>query len=316
MTEPTTTNRLPRFCGLLAATLTPFNADGSVDLGPIPAYADRLVKQGIVGIYINGSTGEGPSLTAAERRQLTEAWIAAINGRIPVMVHIGHTSIEESRAFAEHAHAAGADMLSACAPFYFSVASEERLLASIQAMTATVPERPFYYYHIPRLTGARLDMATLLRAVAADGPASFAGIKFSDFALHDFIECQHVCGGQFELLWGVDEMSLAALATGAQAFIGSTYNLAAPLYQQLATAFEAGDLVRARVLQLRSVELVRVLNRHGGFHASLKHLLAERGLPLGPARLPLPELRPSSAAALSAEAAALPWYEEAVGPAL
>jgi len=295
-----------RFRGLIAATLTPFTADGQVDLGPIPAYADHLVERGIVGVYVNGSTGEGPSLTTAERRDLAEAWIAAIDGRIPVMVQIGHTSVDEARASAEHARDAGADMISACAPFYFPVASEERLFAAIEAMTRSVPELPFYYYHIPRLTGARLDMATLLERVAASDHPSFAGIKFSDFALHDFIECQHACDGRFELLWGVDEMSLAALATGAQAFVGSTYNFAAPLYQQIAQAFESGDMERARELQLRSVDLVRVLNRHGGFHASLKHLLrCERGLELGPARVPLAGLSSDAAAALQAEAAAL-----------
>src|ERR1043166_4655803 len=94
--------------GLIAATFTPMKADGSLALELIEPYAARLLRDGVNGLFVCGTTGEGASLMTAERTQVVERWVKVIAGQIPVVVHVGHTSVEESKTLARHAEKAGA----------------------------------------------------------------------------------------------------------------------------------------------------------------------------------------------------------------
>ena len=105
--------------GLVAATYTPFKPDRSLDLAAVPDLVERLLTDGVDGLYVCGSTGEGVSLSTPERKQVTEAYIAAAADRMPVVVQVGHNSLAEARDLAAHAEAAGADATSAMPPSYF-----------------------------------------------------------------------------------------------------------------------------------------------------------------------------------------------------
>jgi len=102
--------------GLVAATFTPLTQDGAVDLDTVPALVDHLARVGVAGLYINGSTGEGPSLTIEERRRLAEAYIGAARGRLATIVQVGTNSTRESRELAAHAAGIGADAVSSTPP--------------------------------------------------------------------------------------------------------------------------------------------------------------------------------------------------------
>ena len=97
--------------------------------------------------------------------------------------------------------------------------------------------------------------------------------------------CLNAANGASDVLWGNDEYLLAALALGSQGAVGSTYNFAAPLYQRLLRAFEAGDLATARAEQFRSARLVQVLAGYG-YMGAAKALMQMLGVDVGPARLP------------------------------
>ena len=96
--------------GLLAAAFTPFHEDGSLNLGLIPALVDKLVNDGLKGIFICGSNGEGPNMTTEERMKVAEEFVKAANRRLLIIVHVGHSSIAESRILAAHAAEIGADV--------------------------------------------------------------------------------------------------------------------------------------------------------------------------------------------------------------
>jgi N-acetylneuraminate lyase len=117
-------------------------------------------------------------------------------------------------------------------------------------------------------------------ASAGDAIPNLVGMKFTAPELHEFQQCLALQSGRFEVIWGTDEMLLAAWAVGAQAAIGSTYNVAAPLYRQLISAFQAGDLVTARECQLRSIHLIAVLKQFP-FFAGLKQIITARGIEMG-----------------------------------
>jgi N-acetylneuraminate lyase len=285
-----------RLAGLIAATYTPMDDRGQVNLGPVPLVVDRLIGEGVAGLYVCGSTGEGMSLTGAERRSVAEAFCTAAARRVPVIVQVGHNSLAEAAELAAHAQAVGADVVSATAPSYYKADSIEALADCMAEIAAAAPKLPFYYYHIPALTGVALDMIAFLRLAGGQIP-NLAGMKYTCPTVHEYQACLELCGGRFDVLWGCDEMLLSALVAGARGAVGSTYNIAAPLYRRILEAFQAGHLREARRLQGLSVQMVRTLGRFP-FHPAMKEVMKMIGPDCGRCRLPLSRLAPDQVADL------------------
>ncbi|MCX7935226.1 MAG: dihydrodipicolinate synthase family protein, partial [Planctomycetota bacterium] len=233
--------------GLIAAPFTPMLPDGGLHLAAIPAYADFLRRNGMIGVFVNGTTGEGQSLTTAERKAVADAWVAAAKG-LKVFVHVGHVSLAEAQDLAQHAQSVGAFAIAACAPYFFKPASASALAQALAPIAAAAPNLPFYYYHIPAMTGVDVPVAAFLQAAAQSIP-NLAGAKFTYENLLDFQLCLRAEGGRFDMLFGRDEFLLAGLALGAQGGVGSTYNFAAPLYVEIIAACKRGDFAAARDLQ-------------------------------------------------------------------
>ena len=107
---------MEKIIGLIDAPFTPFYANGDVNLEPIEAYAAMLQKNGLKGVFINGSSGEGYMLTTEERMQLAERWMLAAPEGFKVIVHVGSCCLRESVRLAEHAEKIGAWGIGAMAP--------------------------------------------------------------------------------------------------------------------------------------------------------------------------------------------------------
>ncbi len=302
-----------RLEGLIAATYTPFDADGEVHPAAVAPMVERLLEEGVTGFFTCGTTGEGMLLSTAERRRVTEAFVAAAAGRVPVVAHVGHESIAEARSLAVHAAEVGVTAVSATCPSYYGIADVATLVDVASAIAAATPELPLYYYHIPVLTGVDLDMVEFLERAGERIP-NLVGLKYTKPTLHEFQACRALDGGRFDVLWGCDEMLLGALATGARGAIGSTYNVAAPLYGRLVESFVAGDLDEARRLQECSVQLVRTIARYP-FHAAMKQVLAFLGDEVGRCRLPLPALPESRVEPLRENLTKLGFFEWSGGVA-
>ena len=296
-----------RLTGLIAATFTPMRADRTLNLDLVPAMVDHLATQGIGGLYVVGSTGEGVSLAGAERRAAAEAFVAAAKGRMPVVVQVGHNSLAEARELASHAEQIGAAAISATPPHYFKPDSLETLAACVAEVAGGAPETPFYYYHVPHISGANFSMFEFLR-VAAERLPTLAGIKYTAPTLYDMQACINYDHGRFDILFGVDEMLLAGLAMGARGAVGSTYNYAAPLYRRVIREYSTGDMDEARLWQERAAAMVRVILRHRGL-AGQKAVMQLIGLDCGPTRLPVADISDSERIVLRTELAALGYFE-------
>ncbi len=296
-----------RLTGLIVATYTPMRSDYSIDLDAIGPMIDRLVAEGVKGLFVCGSTGEGVSLTTDERKQVAEAFVAAARGRVPVIIHVGHNSLHEARGLAAHAQRAGADFTSAVAPSYFHVGDVATLVDGIALVAAGAPELPFYYYHIPAMTGIDVDMVELLRH-AGDRVDNLVGAKYTANTLHEYQACVAMEGGRFDVLYGYDELLLSSLAVGARGAVGSTYNIAAPLYRRIIDAFDAGDMEQARAEQLLAVEMIRTLSRYP-FHPAVKAVMGMIGTPCGPCRLPLPPLGKADARQLREDLEVIGFFD-------
>lgn len=293
--------------GLVPATFTPFHADGSLNLAVVEPMVEQLLRDGVTGLYVCGSTGEGISLTREERMAATAAFVAATRRRIPVIVQVGHNSIAEARLLAAHAQEVGADAISATPPSYFKPPTQAALIDCMAEIAAAAPDLPFYYYHIPGMTGVTPNVAALLHEGSAHIP-TLVGVKFSHTAVFDMQAAVGVEDGRYNVLFGSDEMLLSGLAGGAHGAVGSTYNFAAPLFNRIMAAFAAGDMATAQRLQGKAVAMVSVLVRHGG-NAAIKSMMAFLDLDCGPVRLPQVALSAEQQRLLRQEMAAIGFFD-------
>ncbi|HOW64672.1 MAG TPA: dihydrodipicolinate synthase family protein [Candidatus Paceibacterota bacterium] len=277
-----------RLKGLIAAPFTAMQPDGSLSLGLIQQQAMRLAEDGVRGAFICGTTGEGLSLTTEERIQVAERWVKVAPKDLKVIVHVAHNSLGESRQLAAHAQQIGAAAIATVGPTFFRPSSVEQLVDFCAATAEAAPGLPFYYYHIPVMTGIHLPMVEFLRLGSTRIP-NLAGIKFTDENLMSYMQCLRFEDGRFNILFGRDEILLAALALGATGMVGSTYNYMAPLYHKVIDAFTAGDLDAARRWQMHAIRIIAIMIRHGGLPAN-KAIMSLIGMDCGPVRPPLRNL--------------------------
>ncbi|KAK7092100.1 N-acetylneuraminate lyase B-like [Littorina saxatilis] len=288
-----------KLTGVLPATFTPMKANGDVDYDKIDEYCEFLSREGIRQIYVNGSTGEGPSLTAEERMRLTECWVkyGKKNGRLSkIIIQVGGTCLKDSITMAKHAETIGADAISTLPPLYFPVATPQDLVEHVRAVAAAAPTIPMYYYHIPFRSGVNINMEQFLLA-GRDVIPTLRGIKFSDKDLVQMCAClrtKDARGRNFNIVFGSDEQMLGAMALGADGAIGSTYNWMSGTFRRLLTRLDQGDLQAARLEQTRSQDVVKQVFAFGektnGTVSTLKVVMSLVGLDLGPVRGPMREL--------------------------
>lgn len=278
--------------GLIAAPFTPMYENGTINLSIIPEYYQLLKLNGVIGAFINGSTGEGPSLTTSEKKMVMAAWADCTKGDpdFKVMSLVGGTSVEDARDLAAYAAEMGLYGISITAPYYFKPQDLNMLVQMCIAVAEAAPDIAFYYYHIPVLTGVHFPMLSFLKQIHGK-LSNFAGIKYTHEDFMDFQACLDFENGRYDMLWGRDENYLPALAIGVKGVVGSTYNYAAPLYQAIKKAWDGNDMHMARNLQLRSIQMIQLLGKYGGI-ATGKAYMKVIGLDCGSFRLPVKNMTP------------------------
>lgn len=297
-----------RIQGLVAATHTPFHADGSLNLSVVEKQAAHLQNTGVSHAFIGGTTGECSSLMLEERRALAVRWFEVTrDSALKVIVHVGSNCLADSRILTAQAQELGAVAVSAFAPCYFKPNSVATLVDSMAQIASAAPELPFYYYEIPTMTGIALSPSEFL-AQAANRIPNLAGIKFTSSNLMEYQLCRNSHDGGFDIPFGFDEMMLGALALGATGAVGSSFNFAAPIYNRLITAHQRGDLVAARDEQMRSVRTIQKLAARG-YMGAAKAVMKMLGVDVGPPRLPTVALDSNQTDALRSELEAMGFFE-------
>lgn len=286
--------------GLIAATFTPMDAEGNLNLGAIKPYADLIAKAGMTGVFVCGTTGESLSLTTEEREQVTEAWVKEAAGRFLVIAHVGGNCQRDCVRLAAHATHVGVDAIGAMAPSFFKPATVGDLVDFFQPVAAAAGELPFYYYNMPSMTGVSLSVPLFLHEGKKKIP-TLAGVKFTHNNLMEMGECITLDQGDFDVLHGYDEILIAGLAFGAEGGVGSTYNYAPAIYQGILEAFRQGDLKRARRLQAKSIEIVEVIIKYGGGVRGGKAIMNLLGIDCGSCRLPIAPFTSDEYASLRAD---------------
>ncbi|XP_053481970.1 N-acetylneuraminate lyase isoform X2 [Ictalurus furcatus] len=279
-----------KLTGLIAATFTPLTPQGELNLAVIGPYVDYLLeKQSVHSVFVNGTTGEGCSLTVQERKQLAEEWCRQGKGKLDrVIIHVGCLSVKESQELARHAASVGADAIAVISPFFFKPSNAEALRMFLKEVGSAAPQLPLYYYHLPSMTGVKLNVSEVLEGIEKQIP-SFRGVKFSGVDLRDLGRCiNYCCLRGWSVLYGVDEQLLGALPLGVDGAVGSTYNYAGNVMNRMLSAYEKGDLLLAQTLQVKLKDTITFATSLGFDLAMNKQMMSlSSGLPMGPPRLPL-----------------------------
>lgn len=300
---------MEKITGLIDAPFTPFYDNGEVNYEPIGKYALMLKKNGLKGVFINGSSGEGYMLTEEERMKLAEAWMAAAPDDFKVIVHVGSCCVKSSRLLAEHASRIGAWGIGAMAPPFPKIGRIEELVKYIEEIAAGAPDLPFYYYHIPAFNGAYLPMVELLEAVDGRVP-NFAGIKYTYESIYEYNQCRIYKGGKYDMLHGQDETILPSLAMGgAQGGIGGTTNYNGRELAGIIEAWKAGDIETAREKQNFAQDVINVICHYRGNIVAGKRIMKLIGLDLGKNRTPFRNMTQDEEDAMKHELEAINFFE-------
>lgn len=300
---------MEKIIGLIDAPFTPFHENGDLNLEPIEKYAAMLQKNGLQGVFINGSSGEGYMLTTEERMQLAERWLKVAPQGFKVIVHVGSCCLRESQRLAAHAQEIGAWGIGSMAPPFPKIGRIEELVKYCEAIANSAPDLPFYYYHIPAFNGAFLPMLELLKAV--DGRISnFTGIKYTFESLYEYNQCRLYKNGKYDMLHGQDETILPSLAQGgAQGGIGGTTNYNGRELVGIIEAWKNGDIETAREKQNFSQEVINVICRYRGNIVGGKRIMKLLGFDLGPNRVPFQNMTSEEEKQMKKELEAINFFD-------
>ena len=256
-----------RLEGMVAATFTPMDARGDINLSVIDKYADLMAESGMAGVFVCGTTGESHSLTTGERKAILAQWIKSARKRFKVIAHVGSNCQLEAMELARHAQEVEVDAFAAMAPCFFKPSSVKDLVDF-------------------SMTGVSLSVPSFLIEGKKTMP-NLVGTKFTHNNLMEMGECLELNNGEFEVLHGYDEILIAGLALGAVAGVGSTYNYLPAVYQNLFDAFKEGDICTARRMQQKSIEIVKIIIKYGGGVRGGKAIMNLIGVDCGRCRLPV-----------------------------
>jgi dihydrodipicolinate synthase/N-acetylneuraminate lyase len=248
-------------CGIIPPMVTPLRAPDELDVPGLERVIERLITGGVSGLFLLGTTGEGPSLSYRLRRELIERSCRLVNRRLPVLACITDTSFVESVELARHAAEAGADSLVLAPPFYMPEAQPE-LQEYLQHLIPELP-LPLFLYNMPALTKVSFELDTVRRAM--DEPR-IIGLKDSSGNLEYF---RAVAGllkhrPDWSLLIGPEEHLHAAVSAGGHGGVSGGANLFPELYVKLWEAARDKDTPRAEQLQaqVRRVASLYKIGQH------------------------------------------------------
>jgi 4-hydroxy-tetrahydrodipicolinate synthase len=282
---------------MLTAMITPFNADGSVDLDGAAALATHLVDNlAHDGLVINGTTGESATKTDAEDLAVLRAVLEAVGDRATILAGVGTNDTAHSVASAKTAAAAGAHGVMAVTPYY-NRPPQEGIIAHFHAI-ADATDLPMLTYDIPKRTGTAIETETIVRI------AEHPRIVANKDAKGDLDSAQWGMA-RTDLAWycGDDILNLPMIAIGGAGMISVVGHLVGDRLKAMATAYAAGDIDTAREINASLLPVYTGLFRTQGVILT-KAALAMQGLPSGPVRLPLVDATDAQKAQLRADLAA------------
>lgn len=270
--------------GIIVPMLTPFDEDGQVDYVATEKLVVHLVEHGVHGLFPLGTTGEGPLLTMEERKRFAEAVIKMVDGAIPVIIHSGAITTQETLELTRHAQEIGAHAAAVIPPYYFRI-TEQALIDYYVEVAGHVPDFGIYLYDNPGVTQNHITQRVVTDAV--DAASNMVGLKDSSGSMEKLFNSRNLRDDHFNTAIGPDGLIAAGITMGLDASVSGNANVVPELVVALYHAASSGDMQQARQLQDK-LNIVRKVLRDGADLSMFKGVLAMRGLNVGQVRKPLP----------------------------
>ena len=265
------------FSGAWPALVTPFTVEDKVNVSVLRELVEYLIDKRVGGFYVCGGTGEGLFMSPEERKLVTETAIDQVDGRVPVIAHIGSMIVGDAVQLAEHAQEVGAAGISSVIPPMFQ--NSESLYAYFARVGAAAPDIPLLTY----IFGGPTDAVALMRELMEI--STVAGTKYTGPNMFEFREIVELRGNNWSIFSGMDEQCIYAAMQGACGNIGSTLNYILGIYREIHNSYQIGDIAKGQELQVRANQVTRVLFSFG-FFGALKEVMQMLGFDCGKPRLP------------------------------
>jgi 4-hydroxy-tetrahydrodipicolinate synthase len=251
-------------CGIVPPMITPLKDRDSLDLEGLEKLVEHILGGGVQGLFIIGTTGEGPSLSYRLRRELIAETCRCVNGRVPVLVGISDTAFAESVNIARFSAEAGADALVVAPPYYMPEGQPE-LREYLGHLLAELP-LPLYLYNMPPLTKVQYELETVRWAMDQE---AILGLKDSSGSMIYFNQVRMLLANRpdWTLLVGPEELLAESVLLGGQGGVSGGANVFPRLFVELYKAARAGNLKRTRDLQSLAL-MVGARLYHIGRHSS------------------------------------------------
>jgi 4-hydroxy-tetrahydrodipicolinate synthase len=269
------------FTGCGTALVTPFTSSGAIDEAAVRRLAKRQVEAGIHFLVPCGTTGEAPTLSAAERRRVVELVVDEVAGRVPVLAGAGGYDTKEVIEAAREMQAAGASGLLSVTPYY-NKPTPDGLVAHYRAIAEATP-LPIVVYNVPGRTGCNVDPGTLARLSTIP---HVVAVKEASGNMTQICEAMRAVPPEFVVLSGDDALTLPAMAVGARGIVSVLSNELPAEMTQLVEAAEANDFNYAREIHARLMPLM-LANFSESNPIPVKCVMAQMGLLEETYRLPM-----------------------------
>ena len=289
------------FKGIMPALVTPFLEDRkTVDEKATRDLVEHLLEQGADGFYILGSTGEGLVMEESERMRMCEIVVSQVAGRKPIILHVADMNFDRAIRLAQHGEKVGVDAISALPPLFFHFSNND--IYNYYKTLAAATNLPFVMYnHISANGGMPAELVAKLFE-----EDNITGVKWTLNNYYGMMELKEKTNGELNIINGPDEMLLQGLSAGADAGIGTTYNVMLPMYKEIYRAFTSGDVETAMIAQRKASRVIAVMIKHEVIPAT-KYMCGMMGYPVGDCSRPFCKYTEEQAKALEADLAAAGW---------
>ena len=274
----------PRFGRMITAMVTPFTADGGLDLPRAAELADKLIAEGSDALVVCGTTGESPTVFYPQKLELFRAVIDAVGGKVPIIANAGDNCTADSVDFAREVVGLGVDAIMAVVPYYNKPPQEglHRHFCTI----ANAVDVPVILYNIPGRCVINAEPSTILR-IAAECP-NLVAVKQANADLSQTATILAGAPEGFEVLAGDDELTLPLMGLGGSGVISVVSHVAGVRFKEMIEAQASGDHTRALRIHLELMPLMKALFLTAN-PIMVKKALELQGFPVGGVRLPLVE---------------------------
>jgi 4-hydroxy-tetrahydrodipicolinate synthase len=281
---PAIGRHVSRLSGYAPALPTPFTEDDGIDFDAFARLCDLQIAGGATALVVCGTTGEAPTVSAAEHAELIRIAVASARGRVPVIAGAGSNATTHAIELSKDAESNGADAILSVVPYY-NKPTQDGLYAHFCAIAASTG-LPIFLYDVPSRTVRGLADETVARLAEVPG---IIGLKDAAGDITRVFRLRALLGPDFRLLSGDDALAPAFIAQGGDGCISVTSNVAPDLCRSMFLACRQGQIARARRLSTPIAQLTAALFCETN-PVPLKYALSLFGLMSPRVRLPLVEL--------------------------